>query len=149
MNIGRGPMKSPHLFDFGQKFDGVVVRRWIFLQLSVQTIPECFVHDVLHSALQTTRGGRRGTVTSTEKTAQRTVCVHVTSPSLRELWGFDLKLLVDYYLMSQSHVGDSFRRLHQLLHRDKPGWAGCEQRDVTSDEDPPQAKHLAFHIRHQ
>lgn len=44
---------ASHLFDLSQKFDGVFVWRWILLQLGFQTIPECFVHDLLHSALQT------------------------------------------------------------------------------------------------
>lgn len=50
------------------------------------------------------------------------------SPSFRKLCGLDLKSLVHHYFMSQSHVGDSFSRLHQLLHRDEPGWAGWEEK---------------------
>lgn len=48
------------------------------------------------------------------------------SPAFRNLWGLDLERLVDQDFMGQCHVGDPFGRLHQLLHRDEPGGAGCE-----------------------
>lgn len=50
---------SPHLFDLSQQFDGVCVGRRIALQLILQVIPECFVHDLLHFVLQTVLGTNR------------------------------------------------------------------------------------------
>lgn len=50
---------SAHLSDLSQQFNGMSIRRWILLQLSFQAIPVCFVHDLLHSALQTVQRYRR------------------------------------------------------------------------------------------
>lgn len=107
----------------------MVVRWRVLLQLSFQTIPECFVHNLLHSALQTVQGNRRDSYfyskTSTVLKGKLLYPIK-SSPSFRKLCRFDLKSLVDHYFVGQSHVGDSFSRLHQLLHRHKPGRAGCE-----------------------
>lgn len=122
------------------------VGRRILLQLSFQTIPECLVHNLLHSALHTVQGHRRDCYYSKKGLAQRQrlkgLLLHVIrlSPPLRKLCRFDLKFMVDHYFMGQSHVGDSFGCLHQLLHRDKPGRAGCEGRKYT-------LKKTKLHIR--
>lgn len=120
----------PHLFDLRQQFDGVVVRRWVLLQLSFQTIPECFVHNLLHLALQTVQRHGRNDYFYSKKAEQYSMesrmAVSNISPSFRKLCRFDLKSLVDHYFVGQSHVGDSFSRLHQFLHRHKSRRASYE-----------------------
>ena len=105
------------------------VRRWILLQLILQTIPECFVHYLFHSALQTVQGEHKELLLlEWEKTHSKDGCLINLLPPLRKFCRFDLKSMVHQYFMCQSHVGDSFSCLHQFLHRDKPGRAGCEGR---------------------
>lgn len=60
-----------------------------------------------------------------------------------------MKSLVDHYFMSQSHVGDTFSSLHQLLHRDKPGRAGCEGGKNTPHQKNPYQCILKSKTRNQ
>lgn len=127
-----------HLFDLSQNFNGVSIRRWILMQLRFQTIPECSVHYLLHSVLQTVEGDKVWTgycerIKNAHPKMKTKVlcCIYTTwSPSFRKFCRFDLKRLVDHYLMSQSQVGDTLGRLHQLLHRDKLGRTGWKNEKV-------------------
>ena len=87
------------------------------------------MHDLLHSALQTVQEHSGNIYFDSKRAlAQRQGLLYLIklSPPLGKLCGFDLESVVDHYFMGQSHVGDSLSCLHQLLHRDKSGRAGCE-----------------------